>query len=57
MLIKAAVEFRHYTVFILIWDNYPYLFKREDFYNGLSMVIGKKDAILTKHILNSKTAH
>lgn len=57
MLIKAAIQFRHYTIFIHVWDNYPHLFKRKDLVEGLALAVAKKDKILTRHILNSKTAH
>ena len=55
MLFKAALEFRHYTVLIYIWDNFPHLFKRQDLVAGLKAIIEKKDKILTKHMFNSAT--
>jgi hypothetical protein len=28
MLFKMAIEFRHYSIFTFIWDNYSHLFTR-----------------------------
>lgn len=53
MLFKAAILFRHYTIFIHIWDNHPHLFKREDLVEGIKLIVESKNKILTKHILNS----
>lgn len=53
MLFKSAVEFRHYTILIYVWDNYPYLFRTQDLLEGFKLFVKKREIILAKHFLAS----